>query len=89
MYASDTLHPSTFSIVAWDPANGDLGVAVQSKFLAVGAVQFGLEAADVFKPGLDRIDIGTGKTIRTCRLSSQEKQRRHAEQDEESGPDFN
>ncbi len=29
--------PSTFSIVAWDPLNGDLGVAVQSKFLAVGA----------------------------------------------------
>jgi len=29
---------ATFSIVAYDPANGDLGVAVQSKFLAVGAV---------------------------------------------------
>lgn len=29
---------STFSIVARDPANGDLGVAVASKFLAVGAV---------------------------------------------------
>jgi uncharacterized Ntn-hydrolase superfamily protein len=29
---------STFSIVARDPANGDLGVAVESKFLAVGAV---------------------------------------------------
>lgn len=28
----------TFSIVALDPATGDLGVAVQSKFLAVGAV---------------------------------------------------
>lgn len=28
----------TFSIVAFDPRNGDLGVAVQSKFLAVGAV---------------------------------------------------
>ena len=27
----------TFSIVAYDPRNGDLGVAVQSKFLAVGA----------------------------------------------------
>jgi len=27
----------TFSIVAWDPQNGDLGIAVQSKFLAVGA----------------------------------------------------
>ena len=28
----------TFSIVALDPATGDLGVAVQSRFLAVGAV---------------------------------------------------
>jgi len=32
-----TVFPSTFSIVAFDPGNGDLGVAVQSKFLAVGA----------------------------------------------------
>lgn len=32
------IHPSTFSIVAFDPANGDLGVAVESKFLAVGAL---------------------------------------------------
>ncbi len=31
-------HPSTFSIVAFDPATGDLGIAVQSKFIAVGAV---------------------------------------------------
>jgi uncharacterized Ntn-hydrolase superfamily protein len=30
--------PSTFSIVAWDAASGDLGVAVASKFLAVGSV---------------------------------------------------
>ncbi len=29
---------STFSIVARDPHSGDLGIAVQSKFLAVGAV---------------------------------------------------
>ena len=29
---------ATFSIVAHDPANGDLGIAVASKFLAVGAV---------------------------------------------------
>jgi len=29
---------STFSIVAYDRRNGDLGVAVQSKFIAVGAV---------------------------------------------------
>jgi uncharacterized Ntn-hydrolase superfamily protein len=32
------LYPSTFSIVARDPATGDLGIAVQSKFLAVGSV---------------------------------------------------
>ncbi len=32
------MKPSTFSIVAFDPANGDLGIAVESKFLAVGAV---------------------------------------------------
>jgi len=29
---------STFSLVAYDPANGDLGIAVASKFLSVGAV---------------------------------------------------
>ncbi len=34
----NALKPSTFSIVAFDPETGDLGVAVQSKFLAVGAV---------------------------------------------------
>ncbi|HXJ62374.1 MAG TPA: DUF1028 domain-containing protein [Actinomycetota bacterium] len=31
-------HPSTFSIVAVDPDAGEAGVAVQSKFLAAGAV---------------------------------------------------
>lgn len=30
--------PSTFSIVARDPATGDLGIAVQSKFFGVGSV---------------------------------------------------
>ncbi|MGH2516399.1 MAG: DUF1028 domain-containing protein, partial [Ktedonobacterales bacterium] len=29
---------NTFSLVGFDPATGDLGIAVQSKFLAVGAV---------------------------------------------------
>ena len=29
---------ATFSIVGYDPENGDLGIAVQSKFFAVGAV---------------------------------------------------
>ena len=32
------IHPSTFSIVAYDRKTGDLGVAVQSKFIAVGAI---------------------------------------------------
>jgi len=31
------LHPSTFSIVACDPDKSEVGVAVQSKFLSVGA----------------------------------------------------
>ena len=30
--------PSTFSIVAFDPRTGDLGVAVESRFVSVGAV---------------------------------------------------
>ncbi|MBT5847458.1 MAG: DUF1028 domain-containing protein, partial [Verrucomicrobiales bacterium] len=29
---------ATFSIVAFDPATGELGVAVQSKFFSVGSV---------------------------------------------------
>lgn len=32
------IHPSTFSIVAYDPAERAFGIAVASKFLAVGAV---------------------------------------------------
>lgn len=31
-------HPSTFSIVAFDPRTHELGIAVESKFLSVGAV---------------------------------------------------
>lgn len=31
-------YPSTFSLVAYNPGNGDLGIAVASKFLAVGSV---------------------------------------------------
>jgi uncharacterized Ntn-hydrolase superfamily protein len=38
MSRSRAPRPSTFSIVAFDFGNGDLGVAVQSKFPAVGAV---------------------------------------------------
>ncbi|MEO6991179.1 MAG: DUF1028 domain-containing protein [Candidatus Baltobacteraceae bacterium] len=33
-----SIRPSTFSIVAADPVAGEIGVAVQSRFLAVGAV---------------------------------------------------
>ncbi|MFW5976362.1 MAG: DUF1028 domain-containing protein, partial [Bacillota bacterium] len=29
---------ATFSIVGFDPETGELGIAVQSKFLAVGSV---------------------------------------------------
>src|SRR3954454_9533643 len=36
--ASERSVPVTFSIVARDATTGDLGVAVQSKFLAVGTV---------------------------------------------------
>src|SRR5512138_1319434 len=32
------IRPSTFSIVAFDPKTGELGIAVESKFLSVGAV---------------------------------------------------
>lgn len=32
------MKPSTFSLVAYDPDTGDLGIAVESKFLGVGAV---------------------------------------------------
>ena len=35
---SNISRPSTFSIVARDPENGDLGIIVQSKFPAVGSV---------------------------------------------------
>jgi len=35
---SNTSRPSTFSIVARDPHNGDFGIIVQSKFPAVGAI---------------------------------------------------
>src|SRR5512147_893367 len=37
--AAQTLPPvATFSIVAIDPANGDLGVAVASRYFSVGSV---------------------------------------------------
>jgi uncharacterized Ntn-hydrolase superfamily protein len=40
----DLAFPSTFSIAALDPGNGDLGVAVQSRFFGVGAVVPWVEA---------------------------------------------
>src|SRR5919199_1958496 len=36
--AMKTAHVATFSIVARDPRNGDLGVAVASRFLAIGSI---------------------------------------------------
>lgn len=36
--AAEAQQPSTFSIVAYDPQSGALGVAAQSKFPAVGAL---------------------------------------------------
>jgi len=38
MDLSAVLKPSTFSIIAFDASTGDLGVAVESKFIAVGAL---------------------------------------------------
>jgi len=35
---ADSVYPSTFSVVARDPSNGDFGIIVQSKFPAVGSV---------------------------------------------------
>ena len=67
-----TVRPSTFSIVGFDAETGDLGVAVASKFLAVGAVvswaRAGVGAVatqsyanTVFGPrGLDLMALGLG-----------------------------
>ena len=37
LFASSALQ-GTFSIVAYDPATGDIGVAVQSRVLGVGSI---------------------------------------------------
>jgi uncharacterized Ntn-hydrolase superfamily protein len=46
---------ATFSIVAWDPETGDLGVAVQSKFFSVGSVvpwtTFGPRGLELLRSG--------------------------------------
>lgn len=38
IYKSDTPFAHTYSIVAYDPTNGDMGVAVQSHWFAVGTI---------------------------------------------------
>ncbi|MFN0066591.1 MAG: DUF1028 domain-containing protein, partial [Limisphaerales bacterium] len=38
LFAADPPPVATFSIVAFDPRTGELGVAVQSKFFGVGSV---------------------------------------------------
>ena len=77
---------ATFSIVAYDPTNGDLGVAVQSKFLAAGAVvpwakaEVGVIATQSYAntsygpKGLELMEKG---------LSAQEALERLIEEDEE------
>ena len=40
LFASSALQ-GTFSIVAYDPATGDIGVAVQSRVLGVGSIVLG------------------------------------------------
>src|SRR5213593_638061 len=57
--------PSTFSIVAFDPKTKDLGVAVESKFVAVGAVvpqayantAYGRDALAMLKRGIAPKDV--------------------------------
>ena len=51
----------TYSILGFDPSNGDLGVAVQSKFPGVGSlVPYGEAASGLSPPRLSRIP-GTGR----------------------------
>lgn len=77
----------TFSIVALDPDNGDLGVATQSKFLAVGAVVpwarawVGAVATQSFAEasfgvrGLDLIAAGMDAQAALDRLLAEDDQR--------------
>jgi uncharacterized Ntn-hydrolase superfamily protein len=77
----------TFSIVALDPSNGDLGVATQSRFLAVGAVVpwaragVGAVATQSFADvsfgarGLDLISSGLDAPTALDRLLAEDDQR--------------
>src|SRR5579871_692551 len=80
---------STYSIVAYDPANGDLGVAVQSKFLAVGAVvpwaRAGIGAVatqawcnTTYGPvGLQLLEAGATAQEACARLTGADEEREH------------
>src|SRR5262252_4032105 len=75
----------TFSIVARDPQKGELGIAVQSKFLAVGAVvpwaRAGIGAIATqswantsYGPrGLELIESGLSATETLQRLTSEDE----------------
>ncbi len=49
---------TTYSIVAYDPQNGDLGIAVQSKFLGVGPVVPWVKDGDLAVRLLAALDAG-------------------------------
>ncbi len=78
--------PGTFSIVARDPETGDLGVATQSKFIAVGAVvpwaraEIGAVATQAranvsFGPrGLDRMGGGEAPADVIAHLTQEDSQ---------------
>src|SRR3990172_5904078 len=77
----------TFSIVAWDPKTGDLGVAVESKFPAVGsAVPFAVAgvgavatqsfANTMYGPrGLAMLKRGVSPGDVTAALTARDKER--------------
>ncbi len=80
------IQPGTFSIVARDPETGDLGVATQSRFIAVGAVvpwahaEIGAVATQAqanvsFGPkGLDRMGKGEGAADTVVHLTEEDPQ---------------
>ncbi|MFQ5986853.1 MAG: DUF1028 domain-containing protein [Thermoplasmata archaeon] len=84
--ASSPLRPGTFSIVARDSETGDLGVATQSKFIAVGAVvpwaraEVGAVATQAqanisFGPeGLERMANGEAPAAILARLTQEDPQ---------------
>lgn len=80
---------ATFSIVGYDPATGDLGVAVQSKFFAVGAAvpfaRAGVGAVATqaqgnmsFGPrGLDLLELGVAPDVVVETLLADDPDREH------------